>query len=47
MQALLPALGIALGVAAIVAVDLGSGSTVSSFRRTLQRPPQVSLLTIV
>lgn len=37
LQALLPALGIALGVAAIVAVDLGSGSTVSSFRRTLER----------
>ena len=36
-QALLPALGIALGVAAIVAIDLGSGSTVSSFRRTLER----------
>lgn len=37
LQALLPALGIALGVAAILAVDLGSGSTVSSFRRTLER----------
>ncbi len=35
-QALLPALGIALGVAAIVAVDLGSRSTVSSFRHTVQ-----------
>ena len=36
-QALLPALGIALGVAAIIAIDLGSGSTVSSFRRTMER----------
>jgi putative ABC transport system permease protein len=36
-QALLPALGIALGVAAIIAIDLGSGSTVSSFRRTVER----------
>ena len=36
-QALLPALGIALGVAAVVAIDLGSGSTVSSFKRTLER----------
>lgn len=34
---LLPALGIAVGVAAIVAIDLGSGSTVSSFRRTVER----------
>lgn len=36
-QALLPVLGIALGVAAIVAIDLGSGSTVASFRHTLGR----------
>lgn len=34
---LLPALGIAVGVAAIVAIDLGSGSTVSSFRNTIGR----------
>jgi putative ABC transport system permease protein len=34
---LLPALGIAAGVAAIVAIDLGSGSTVSSFRGTIEQ----------
>jgi putative ABC transport system permease protein len=34
---LLPALGIAVGVAAIVAIDLGSASTVSSFRSTIER----------
>jgi putative ABC transport system permease protein len=34
---LLPALGIAVGVAAIVAIDLGSSSTVSSFQSTIER----------
>lgn len=34
---LLPALGIAVGVAAIVAIDLGSSSTVSSFSSTIER----------
>lgn len=33
----LPALGIAVGVAAIVAIDLGSTSTVASFRQTVER----------
>ncbi len=37
LQAILPILGIAVGVAAIVAIDLGSGSTVSSFRHTMQK----------
>jgi putative ABC transport system permease protein len=37
LQAALPVLGVALGVAAIVAVDLGSASTVSGFRATVQR----------
>ena len=37
LQAVLPILGIAVGVAAIVAIDLGSGSTVSSFRHTMQK----------
>jgi putative ABC transport system permease protein len=35
--ALLPALGVALGVAAIVAIDLGSSSAVEGFRRTAER----------
>jgi putative ABC transport system permease protein len=34
---LLPCFGIAVGVAAILAIDLGSASTVSSFRRTIER----------
>ena len=37
LQAVLPVLGVALGVAAIVAVDLGSVSTVTGFRDTVQR----------
>jgi putative ABC transport system permease protein len=37
LQAALPVLGIAVGVAAIVSVDLGSRSTVSSFRHTIER----------
>ncbi len=37
VQALLPALGIAIGVAAILAVDLGSRSTVDTFETTLRR----------
>ena len=36
LQALLPAIGIALGVAAVVAIDLGASGTVTSFRNTLE-----------
>lgn len=36
-QALLPALGIGLGVAAVLAIDLGSASTVDSFSRTREQ----------
>lgn len=37
LQALLPALGIAIGVAGVLSIDLGSASTVESFRHTLSR----------
>lgn len=37
LQFLLPCLGVAIGVAAVVSIDLGSRSTVSSFRRTMQQ----------
>jgi putative ABC transport system permease protein len=37
IQTFLPCLGIAIGVGAVVAIDLGSRSTVSSFRRTMEQ----------
>ena len=37
LQTLLPVLGVAIGVAAIVAIGVGSKSTIESFRWTMQR----------